>query len=107
MPLYDFHCPACNGDVTLLLRLDEAGVCPTCGGTQLERRYAPFAVGGRAAAAKSNAPAAAHASSAHAHAHDHAPSAPCSAAPPSSSCTPEAGGCRSSYVDSVLKKYVP
>ncbi|WP_029003555.1 FmdB family zinc ribbon protein [Azorhizobium doebereinerae] len=44
MPLFSYHCPTCDKDVELLMRLSDTPVCPTCGGTAMERlmsRVAP------------------------------------------------------------------
>jgi putative FmdB family regulatory protein len=37
MPLYEYNCPDCQRDVELLIRSEETPVCPTCGGTGLEK----------------------------------------------------------------------
>lgn len=50
MPLYDFHCPACDKTVELLLRATDQAVCPQCGGTKLERLVSRTAPPGKAKA---------------------------------------------------------
>ena len=46
MPLYDFHCPACNADFERLVRRDDVQACPACGHAAPERRLAaPVAPG--------------------------------------------------------------
>jgi len=37
MPLYSFHCSACDADSELLMRSDEAAICPACGSDKMER----------------------------------------------------------------------
>jgi len=44
MPLFDYHCTACNADFELLVRSSTVPTCPTCGSTALEKavsRVAP------------------------------------------------------------------
>ena len=38
MPIYDFHCPACNKTCELLVRYEDTPNCPLCGGENLERK---------------------------------------------------------------------
>jgi putative FmdB family regulatory protein len=46
MPLYDFHCPACDNAFERLVRRDEVPACPACGHAAPERRIgAPAAPG--------------------------------------------------------------
>lgn len=37
MPLYEYACGACHREFELLIRARETLICPTCGGTRLER----------------------------------------------------------------------
>ncbi|MCW2273864.1 zinc ribbon domain-containing protein [Rhodoblastus acidophilus] len=37
MPLYSFHCSACDAESELLMRSDEAAICPACGSDKMER----------------------------------------------------------------------
>ena len=37
MPLYEFHCPACEKDFELLVRGKEEPHCPSCASTRLEK----------------------------------------------------------------------
>jgi putative FmdB family regulatory protein len=37
MPLYSYHCTACDKDMELLLGIKETATCPECGGSDLER----------------------------------------------------------------------
>ncbi len=44
MPLYSFHCAACDKDFEMLMRFDDTPVCPACGGADMGRlasRVAP------------------------------------------------------------------
>jgi putative FmdB family regulatory protein len=46
MPLFDFHCPACQNDFELLVRGDNVPSCPECGANSLQKRVsAPQAPG--------------------------------------------------------------
>lgn len=38
MPLYDYHCPACDSTFELLVRSDTVPTCPGCGSQSLERQ---------------------------------------------------------------------
>lgn len=38
MPLFEFLCRGCAARSELLLRADDAPVCPACGSTQLDRQ---------------------------------------------------------------------
>ncbi len=45
MPVYEYHCPACQRDVTLTLSVQErqqGATCPGCGGRDLEPRLGAF-----------------------------------------------------------------
>lgn len=53
MPLYEFHCQACDADSEVLVRSsDWSGTkCPKCGSARLEKKFSTFAssiVGGGA-----------------------------------------------------------
>ncbi|MFN8710651.1 MAG: FmdB family zinc ribbon protein [Phycisphaerae bacterium] len=37
MPLFEFHCDACEREFELLVSLKEKPVCPDCGSARLER----------------------------------------------------------------------
>lgn len=37
MPIYGFHCDACNNEFQTLVRSDESAECPSCGSTSLTR----------------------------------------------------------------------
>ena len=37
MPLYSFHCSACDADSELLIRSEETAICPACGSEKMER----------------------------------------------------------------------
>ena len=37
MPIYDFHCPACQAGFELLVRGDAVPNCPYCGASPIER----------------------------------------------------------------------
>jgi putative FmdB family regulatory protein len=38
MPIYDYHCPACQNDFELLVRSSTVPACPQCGAAGPERR---------------------------------------------------------------------
>ena len=48
MPAYDFKCPKCGKNVTLVLTLNDyqrkAYKCPKCGSKKLDRRISSFQV---------------------------------------------------------------
>ena len=45
MPLYDYHCAACDSPFERRHRWDEpAGACPACGSTKVQRQLPTFAV---------------------------------------------------------------
>ncbi|AJP74531.1 FmdB family zinc ribbon protein [Sphingomonas hengshuiensis] len=50
MPIYDFHCPKCDGIVELLVRFSDTPGCPACGHAQLERLVGVTAPPGKSAA---------------------------------------------------------
>jgi putative FmdB family regulatory protein len=46
MPTYDYRCPKCNKEFSLILSMKEHGEgkakCPKCGGKRLEQLITPF-----------------------------------------------------------------
>ena len=50
MPLFDFHCTACQGDFEQLVRGDTVPACKHCGSTAVERRVSLTSAPGTAAA---------------------------------------------------------
>jgi len=51
MPIYEFHCAACDEDSEILVRsLDWRGTaCPRCGSKKLTKQLSVFAAGGTGA----------------------------------------------------------
>lgn len=49
MPIYDYHCRACDKDFELLVRSGAMPACPTCGGQVLEKRVSLTAPAGKSA----------------------------------------------------------
>lgn len=47
MPLYDFHCGACQAGFELLVRASTVPVCPHCGSTELARAVSRIAPAGK------------------------------------------------------------
>jgi len=47
MPLYYFHCQACDKTSEILVRSGETAECPHCGGTKLEQQISKPATPGR------------------------------------------------------------
>jgi putative FmdB family regulatory protein len=47
MPLYDYHCPACQADFELLVRSSTVPTCPHCGSTTLDKRVSTLAPAGK------------------------------------------------------------
>ncbi len=47
MPLFDFHCTACEADFELLVRSDTTPVCPQCGSAAVEKRVSRLAPAGK------------------------------------------------------------
>jgi putative FmdB family regulatory protein len=43
MPLYEYSCKSCDRDFETLVRGREAPECPSCHGTDLDRRLSTFA----------------------------------------------------------------
>jgi len=37
MPLYSYHCSACDAESELLIRSEETALCPACGSDKMER----------------------------------------------------------------------
>jgi putative FmdB family regulatory protein len=50
MPLYDYHCDACDKQFELLARSSDVPTCPTCGTSQIKRLVSPIAPAGKAKA---------------------------------------------------------
>ena len=50
MPIYDYHCPACDQDFELLVRSSTTPACPQCASTALERRVSLTAPQGKSKA---------------------------------------------------------
>jgi putative FmdB family regulatory protein len=44
MPVYEFRCRACETEFEVLVRGTDLVVCPSCGGSDLERLLSMFAV---------------------------------------------------------------
>jgi putative FmdB family regulatory protein len=44
MPVYEFRCRACETEFEVLVRGTDVPVCPSCGGSDLERLLSMFAV---------------------------------------------------------------
>lgn len=49
MPLYDYHCSACNSTFELLVRSSVIPACPSCGSEALEKQVSTPAPQGQAA----------------------------------------------------------
>jgi putative FmdB family regulatory protein len=43
MPLYEYACKSCSSQFEVLVRASETPECPSCQGTDLERRLSVFA----------------------------------------------------------------
>jgi len=43
MPLYEYACKSCSSQFEVLVRTSETPECPSCQGTDLERRLSVFA----------------------------------------------------------------
>ena len=56
MPIYEFHCEACDRDTELLVRSShwKGTKCPACGSTRLAKKFSVFA--STAAGAAGDAP---------------------------------------------------
>lgn len=48
MPLYDYHCDACDKQFELLVRSADVSTCPTCGTSKIKRLISGIAPAGRA-----------------------------------------------------------
>ena len=59
MPLYDYHCKACDAEFELLVRASTEPACPHCGAIDLERAVSRIAPAGRSAGIKAAGRAAA------------------------------------------------
>ena len=48
MPIYEFHCAACERDSEILVRSAEwrGSKCPHCGSSQLDKKFSTFASAG-------------------------------------------------------------
>ena len=45
MPLYEYYCPSCKREVSIMQRISEherGAACPSCGRRNLERRLGTF-----------------------------------------------------------------
>jgi len=49
MPLYDYHCKACDKEFELLVRSGTVPVCPSCGSDNLEKQVSVIAPQGQTA----------------------------------------------------------
>lgn len=47
MPLFDYHCKACNADFELLVRASTVPTCPHCASTELEKCVSRIAPAGK------------------------------------------------------------
>ena len=47
MPLFDYHCTACQADFELLVRASTVPACPQCGSTALEKGVSLIAPAGK------------------------------------------------------------
>ncbi|NMG73320.1 FmdB family zinc ribbon protein [Aromatoleum diolicum] len=50
MPIFDFHCPACDKTFELLVRGSQTPQCPQCGSASLEKQVSRPAPHGQSAA---------------------------------------------------------
>ncbi len=50
MPIYDYHCSACQADFELLVRSTTTPTCPHCASTALDRQLSRIAPAGTSAA---------------------------------------------------------
>jgi putative FmdB family regulatory protein len=48
MPIYEFHCDACDKDSEILVRSSDwkGTKCPHCGSTRLDKKFSTFASAG-------------------------------------------------------------
>ena len=49
MPLFDYHCKACNAEFELLVRASTVPTCPHCASTELEKCVSRIAPAGKIA----------------------------------------------------------
>jgi putative FmdB family regulatory protein len=51
MPIYEFHCAACEHDSEILVRSSDwrGTACPRCGSKKLSKKWSVFAAGGSGA----------------------------------------------------------
>lgn len=47
MPLFDYHCTACQADFELLVRSSTVPACPSCGSTALDKVVSRIAPAGK------------------------------------------------------------
>lgn len=47
MPLYDYHCPACDNHFEILVRASDTPACPQCQSTALEKCVSRIAPAGK------------------------------------------------------------
>jgi putative FmdB family regulatory protein len=57
MPLFEYACKECDKEFELLVRGSETPECPSCHGTELQRRLSVFAAHTSGAASASTMPA--------------------------------------------------
>jgi len=50
MPMYEYHCPACDKHFELLVRSTTVPACPSCGSTQVDKQVSSPSPPGRSAA---------------------------------------------------------
>ena len=50
MPIFDYHCSACQADFELLVRSTTTPTCPHCASTALDRQLSRIAPAGTSAA---------------------------------------------------------
>ena len=61
MPLFDYHCTACQADFELLVRSSDTPTCPQCGSTALDKTISKVAPAGKIEAIRMSNRRAAHA----------------------------------------------
>jgi putative FmdB family regulatory protein len=52
MPIYEFHCPSCRKNFDELYRSASERrrpICPTCGSSNVSKKFSSFALGGKSA----------------------------------------------------------
>ena len=45
MPIYEYSCKKCDKSFEILQRKNEKVICPTCGGSSLQKLFSTFASG--------------------------------------------------------------